>query len=384
MTQILSFLCKRFIAQVSDRRLTKPDGTLYDDYTNKSVIYDGRSCFSYAGLSELEGEPTYEWLAKALSEQPANNMKAAVHDLARRATTAVRSSGIKRKYRGLTFVAVAWVIPRDTREPTAMGIQISNSAHGAIENQFAVEFFPIGPKGPAWLLLDAGVPLAERDRERATAMVRHRMKHRSVPQSFVESMVGFVRDSANADSRISSRVLSALIPRSAVEAGHSLLAVTGPLIGETGVPTFQYWEDGKWNGITYGPAVAGPGLVMTNFQSGPLLPGLGGLTTRNGGFTVTYPVAILLSPTNDVLATTQDDKTYIAAFSDSSLMAEFIRTESPSARPFFIETPDHFREVMGAFSASCDVVAFNPNGETSQRMNVDIDEILRTPPGKAD
>jgi hypothetical protein len=383
VTQVLGFLCNRFIIQVSDRRLTRPDGGLYDDHTNKCVFFDARASFSYTGLAEIEGEPTYVWLAKVLSEQRASDLKTTGEHLAARATTAFRRMRIPRKWRQTTFAAVAWAFPRDRPEPTPVDVRVSNVANGILREYFQLDIRAIGPKGPARILSVAGVPLSLAARDRLDAVLRHHMRHKADVQIVVESLVRAVRQAADADTRgrIGRRLLSAVIPREAVETRGSTdlqIVVTGPAGDEVVLPTFQLWEDGVWNGITYGPSFASPGgSVVVDFKSGPILPSLGGLKGGPGGkLTVTYPMAILHGPENGFVSTTVKGHTYMAAFSDTRLMEAFIHEESPGARPLRINTPHELREVLQVLAASVEFLLFNPNGDANQRVPVAIAEIL--------
>lgn len=66
MTLILSCLTPKYIVQVSDRRLTKPDGTVVDDSANKAIMFHERACFGYTGIAEIGPQRTDEWIADKL------------------------------------------------------------------------------------------------------------------------------------------------------------------------------------------------------------------------------------------------------------------------------------------------------------------------------
>ena len=67
MACILSLSTPHVLIQVTDRRLTWPDGQVFNDYTNKVTIFNGRMAVSYAGLSKVLGQKTDEWLAQTLA-----------------------------------------------------------------------------------------------------------------------------------------------------------------------------------------------------------------------------------------------------------------------------------------------------------------------------
>jgi hypothetical protein len=66
MTLILSCLTPKYIVQVSDRRLTWPDGRVADDAANKAIVFHGRACFAYTGIAQIGSQRTDEWIADQL------------------------------------------------------------------------------------------------------------------------------------------------------------------------------------------------------------------------------------------------------------------------------------------------------------------------------
>ena len=69
MTLILSCLTPKFIVQVSDRRLTWPDGRVADDSANKAIIFHDRVCFAYTGIAQIGAQRTDEWITDQLLHQ---------------------------------------------------------------------------------------------------------------------------------------------------------------------------------------------------------------------------------------------------------------------------------------------------------------------------
>jgi hypothetical protein len=69
MTLIISLAMATKVLQASDRRLTRPDGILVDDNSNKAVCVgckDGHFCIAYTGLALIEGTRTDEWVVDFL------------------------------------------------------------------------------------------------------------------------------------------------------------------------------------------------------------------------------------------------------------------------------------------------------------------------------
>jgi hypothetical protein len=61
MTLIFSLMTQAFVIQVSDRRLTKSDGSLFEDQENKCIFHQNRGTIAYTGLARIGLEPTADW-----------------------------------------------------------------------------------------------------------------------------------------------------------------------------------------------------------------------------------------------------------------------------------------------------------------------------------
>lgn len=65
MTLIITVATANKVVQASDRRLTQPDGSLFNDGANKAVCVgckDARFCIGYTGLAFVDGKRTDEWI----------------------------------------------------------------------------------------------------------------------------------------------------------------------------------------------------------------------------------------------------------------------------------------------------------------------------------
>jgi hypothetical protein len=110
MTLVLSCITPEFLVQVSDRRLTKLDGSLVDDEANKAVLFVGQFLFAYTGLAHVGRVRTDDWLVEALGhafQQSRPNVTAAIGAIVAEASQAFqRIPGRQRKRH--EFVAVGW------------------------------------------------------------------------------------------------------------------------------------------------------------------------------------------------------------------------------------------------------------------------------------
>ena len=71
MTLIISAVTSRKFYQVSDTRLTKPNGDLFNDFSIKTTLLqckDAVISISYTGIARLDNLRTDEWLVKILSD----------------------------------------------------------------------------------------------------------------------------------------------------------------------------------------------------------------------------------------------------------------------------------------------------------------------------
>lgn len=113
MTLVLSCITPEFVVQVSDRRLTRLDGTLYDDETNKAVLLYQNALFAYTGLGHIGSKPTNIWIADTLHRfvsvrQNPNDLSDAPLFLGREATKVFQRIPGGLQLKRHDFVSVGW------------------------------------------------------------------------------------------------------------------------------------------------------------------------------------------------------------------------------------------------------------------------------------
>lgn len=116
MTAILTCITTHYVIQVSDRRLTRPDGRLFEDEENKTVFYSNIATFAYTGLARLGWEHTDEWLLEQLADSP--DLYTAIQKLPTAATDKFRSLPLpglttreRSSVRRTVFVGAGFVTP---------------------------------------------------------------------------------------------------------------------------------------------------------------------------------------------------------------------------------------------------------------------------------
>lgn len=88
MTLIITALAKNKVVQASDRRLTRLDGSLFDDQANKVIcVRCNNAMFSvaYTGIARIGGKRTDEWIADYFDAVPDIALKP-IHEIRRELT----------------------------------------------------------------------------------------------------------------------------------------------------------------------------------------------------------------------------------------------------------------------------------------------------------
>ena len=275
MTCILSMSTPDVLIQVSDRRLTWPDGQMADDHTNKVTIFDGRMAISYAGLSKVLREKTDEWLVRILTNPPIRSLADAVYTIQNRATAAfrgwARTPSEKARHR-LIFGFVGW-----TRQPGRESLQalvgfVSNchDDRAALQTEarddFRLHRKILDPREPHGLLT-TGVRLATEERQRLNERISTATSLDSLTSAFVQA----IREVAARDKTVGSDVLAVTIPRAAaeqVEPGSRMLLMGPPLTLDS--LGSVYFPENRQDPIQYGPNFIYAGSGVTGFEAGPL------------------------------------------------------------------------------------------------------------------
>lgn len=152
---------RRFAIQVSDRRLSDGKGTIFDDESNKAIIFTfdgGRFIVGYTGLARTRAFSTIQWLGRALRESapPDYSSLGLVTRLAKRATHDFSSmadvAAVAPAHKRLTILLTGFLrTPVGPRPAQAFISNWQNFETGvdAVEADSAFSFFTIDEK-PEW------------------------------------------------------------------------------------------------------------------------------------------------------------------------------------------------------------------------------------------
>jgi hypothetical protein len=367
MTQIITYINKDAVYLASDRRLTIA-GALSDDHVNKAVIFDGRVCFSFTGLAHLSrGEPTSDWLTRALSEAKTSDLAAVLTHLQEQAASAMRSlKGVRAVDRRLTFVAAGW--SRAQAGTAGVYGRVTNDLGHGLSPTFSCEVTHVGPASKrSTIVAVEGQPLPIWHRRHLVDVVRHYQRRKGPHAPVTKALVRAVRATADANVTVGRRVLTTVIPRSVVGVdGRRFTVLAAPTGPESSVCTCQYWEDGTWNGVTYGPNVASSsGAYATGFRGGSLPPQLGGMRPNGpSGFTVTYPVAALQLPDDGFAMVKQGTNLGMVLVTDRNLCGRLLDGRFRGARPVVLSSRAEISNCAGQMQNQVTHILFDPDPET--------------------
>lgn len=107
MTLIITVATSSKVVQASDRRLTRPDGSVFDDEANKAVCVgckDAHFCIGYTGLAIVGRKKTDEWLLDNLISLHAYQMDVVSISAALEERLTATFASLPKQHRRTTFV----------------------------------------------------------------------------------------------------------------------------------------------------------------------------------------------------------------------------------------------------------------------------------------
>ena len=274
MTLIVTCLTDEHIAQAADRRLTLPDGSLYDDDTNKAVFFCGRVAVGFTGLAHMEGRPTAEWIALCMKD--ASQTEAAMNQVAERGEQHLRKIATPDKR--LTVVATGWTTNRGMLPLRPFLCVASNcmtdswgwelSAH----DRMAVRYRFLEESSPHFVFV-AGQNLTREEEVHLNRRVRRAVEHGAtgIPLARLagETIQAVARGGDERAKRVGRAMIVHLLSRKALLAGSSM--VVAPLTPD--LHSFIYFSREGRTDRFQGAVVACSGAVLTNFGGGTIPPG---------------------------------------------------------------------------------------------------------------
>ena len=283
MTLILTCLAHDHIVQVADRRLTRLDGTLYNDDTNKAVFYCGRVAVAYTGLAQMEGKPTDEWIGFCMKDEM--SIELAMNKVASSAERHLRQ--LKLSDKRFAAVAAGWATFNGA-PPLRPYICVASNflsedskSHlwnwkSAADEAVTVKTKFLDEKLP-FVLFVAGQNLTNEENIRINRILKKAIERGGTTTAVVRILGAAVRSVAsgtdNRSLRVSKGMIIHLLSREALLAKRSQIVT--PLSPNT--HSFLYISNAGKTDRFKGAVIACNGMHLTNFRGGTILPGEKGM-----------------------------------------------------------------------------------------------------------
>lgn len=274
MTLIQTVFSRDRVIQVSDRRLTKGDGELVDDYYTKLVLWNDCYTVGFTGIARLDRrqkkESTAQWIAEVLSdhaffEHGVAALSAALGD---------KIEKLPRNFdRRLAIVLAGFDALHDgpvVACVTNMDMQTNTSAD---PTNFDIWELSIGT-GQSAGVHSIGAAMNEEQDKVLTRQVRKALKRGDGVNPAVQLMVENQRSVARTDKRktVGPDALCVHIPRGTPGLfgtldGPSVMSNLGGPSLPTGISSFGYFDRNGWQWKQESPLAASGGYVRENFAS---------------------------------------------------------------------------------------------------------------------
>ena len=274
MTLVLTCLAHEHIVQVADRRLTKPDGALYDDDTNKAVFYCGRVAVAYTGLALMEGKPTAEWIGYCMKDS--EQTESAMNCVAERADHYFQQASGREKR--LAVVATGWATLRGAQPLRPFICVASNFMTDTWEwKPAAYERMTVRTifldENSSHLIFAAGQNLTGGELVHHNRLVRRAVEHGATARALVRILADTVQSVASGDDdrarRVGRGMIIHLLSRKALVEGRS--GIVTPLTPDA--HSFIYISAGGRTNPFQGAVMACNGMLLTGFGGGTIPPG---------------------------------------------------------------------------------------------------------------
>jgi hypothetical protein len=277
VTLVLSCITPGWVAQVSDRRLTYPDGSVADDDTTKAVVLLNSVSFGYTGLAQLpraeaainlwhhlqaEWVPTHQWLTELLGVATGNlsALNEVLELVCREANASMDKASATvadpedRKH---AFICVGWTRFGSEASLRPFLCSIANYDETGV-GQFRGRPAPLGDNRR--FLPHASSPLPNALAAKLQRDIGNYLQRSQHPAPVARLLQDAIRSVAKTNKTVGSGLLVTCLPRVAVEAA----AAGQDWIIEAKEPTpdastFLYMPSGSNTGRQVWPGIILPG-----------------------------------------------------------------------------------------------------------------------------
>lgn len=257
VTLILTAITQDQIVQVSDMRLTWPDGSVVDTPAAKMVLWCGRALVAYTGLACIRATRTDVWLAEVLTN--ATSFKDGVRRIRQRLTAALGNVGGKKH---LEVMVASWVKTARDGDWTPIVAEISNVREGDW-SVAARSFFQSKEQLVSRVAIGhLGQPLPSQLQHDLDGWLAG---SGGGPALMAEALAHAVRALAEENSLVGKALLVGSLPRKAVPVQATLSL--GSHDWSQGL--FLHIPEGADDPLIYGPNVACRGSVIVDVRAKP-------------------------------------------------------------------------------------------------------------------
>lgn len=222
MTLIISIATPYFALQVSDRRLTFPNGHIANANAHKTVVFRNELSFSYTGLAEIERQPTDLWIFDTLREVASSRLPEALEHLRVRAASSMRRMNIPSKYKLLAIVGAGYTTDPASGKLVPVLCRIDNFLTGRNKRrqvpgaEFSLTTF-VGPSiGVQWNWIDTGYAMQPTESISLQRLLNRIAKRGLGPHPVARVFTDTIRKISARSPSVGSDVLITNIPRACV------------------------------------------------------------------------------------------------------------------------------------------------------------------------
>jgi hypothetical protein len=280
VTLVLSLGTSDCLYQITDRRLTLPDGAVTTDDENKATIWFGKMVFGYSGLAVIDKQPTDLWFAFTAGDAPERHKLQSVLDHVRDAATAkLAQLRIDKRFKRLAIVGIGWLRLSEGAPLTPVECTITNAQTedgrwlSGAQPTFINVCRPFAYSDRGFGIFGTGVEADKQPGKETWRTIDRCLKHKSTPEAVVYALVRCMHRLADHYPTIGKSLMAMTLPRAVVERGEQGIRGALPSLDAASfvyIPLTKSTHKFVW----YGPNVVGPhgtigGVKITGVRGPP-------------------------------------------------------------------------------------------------------------------
>jgi hypothetical protein len=276
MTLILSAFYNDFVIQVSDRRLTHPDGSLYDDESNKAILLENRIAIGYSGLAFINGQKTDDWIAQTLiniqAKSQSQDIAYLMTELSLEATRVFEKIQLGKSIKKLAIVGVGWMfLQEDNGLASPIFLSLSNAQTnrfewlGEAEDKFVLHPLLGRSENQGFFILTTGQTIPSLDFKRLGRQIKRCFEHNTGPEPVVRLLADAIQKRSTQENTVGKTLMAVCIPKEAIFS--PLLTNLAPIASTTMKknPSFRYISPSR-DYIQFSPTTIAKGVGL-KFQA---------------------------------------------------------------------------------------------------------------------